>query len=105
MTNSRDKGKRGERRVAQILRDHGYTDARRTQQYCGDDGDSDVAGMDGFSVEVKYRERGHGELYEWLDQSQRSAQEGEIPIVVHFKNRAEELVTLKFSDLLRLIQR
>ena len=38
---SRDKGKRGEREVALILREHGF-EARRGQQYCGANGDADV---------------------------------------------------------------
>ena len=54
--NSKDKGARNEREIANILKDHGY-DARRTAQYCGNTGDaSDVVGLDGFHIEVKHQE-------------------------------------------------
>ena len=47
MTNSKQKGKRGELEVAHILQEHGY-DARRTAQYCGNTGEAaDVIGLDG----------------------------------------------------------
>ena len=39
--NSRDKGKRGERELAAILKEYGYCEARRGQQYCGADGSAD----------------------------------------------------------------
>ncbi|QBE98926.1 hypothetical protein PMF13cell1_04495 [Blautia producta] len=42
--NSRDKGARGERELAGILRGHGY-DCRRGQQFCGANGDADVVGL------------------------------------------------------------
>lgn len=44
MTNSRQKGARGERELARILREYGY-DCRRGQQYCGANGDADVVGF------------------------------------------------------------
>ena len=42
----REKGKRGERELAGILRDYGY-DTRRGQQFCGSDGSADVVGLPG----------------------------------------------------------
>ena len=53
MTNSRQKGKRGERELASYLRGLGY-DARRTQQYSGE-GESDVV-VEGLPlhIECKY---------------------------------------------------
>ena len=56
-TNSRQKGKRGEREAAAYLRELGFEDARRTQQYCGTEGNSDVVCPDslpGLHIEVKY---------------------------------------------------
>ena len=53
MTNSNEKGKRGERLLAKYLRDLGF-DARRTQQYNGE-GLSDVVIEDsGAHIEVKF---------------------------------------------------
>ena len=48
----REKGKRGERELAGILRDYGYN-CRRGQQYCGTSGDADVIGLPDVHIEVK----------------------------------------------------
>ena len=42
MTNSKQKGNRGERELAAKLRDLGCPSARRTQQFCGNAGDEDI---------------------------------------------------------------
>lgn len=40
----REKGKRGERELAGILKGYGYA-CRRGQQFCGSDGSADVVGL------------------------------------------------------------
>lgn len=102
MTNSRDKGKRGELEIAKILRNYGY-DARRGQQYSGANGDPDVTGIPGFHLEVKRVEKLN--LYKAVEQSVEDAREGEIPLVVHRKNNHTWLVTLRLEDMLEVIQR
>ena len=52
----REKGKRGERELAGILRDYGY-DTRRGQQFCGSDGSADVVGLPGIHIECKRVEK------------------------------------------------
>lgn len=47
------KGKRGERELAAILKEYGYNEARRGQQYCGADGSADVIGLPGIHIEAK----------------------------------------------------
>ena len=80
---SRDKGKRGEREVALILREHGF-EARRGQQYCGANGDADVVGVPGLHIEVKRTEKFR--MYEALDQAINDAREDELPVVFTRKN-------------------
>lgn len=46
--NSKDKGKRGERMAAAFFREHGYSDARRSQQYAGINNDADIVGVPGI---------------------------------------------------------
>ena len=59
MTNSKDKGKRFERDIANYLKEHGF-DARRSAQYCGNTGDAaDVVGLPGFHIECKHQEKMH----------------------------------------------
>ena len=79
----REKGKRGERELAGILRDYGYN-CRRGQQYCGTSGDADVIGLPNVHIEVKRVE--DLRLRKALQQSSRDARAGEIPVVMHRRN-------------------
>lgn len=99
--NSRQKGARGERELAELLRAYGY-EARRGQQYCGSNGDADVVGMDGFHIECKRVEQLN--IYKAMEQSERDAREGEIPIVCHRKDRKGWLVTIRFDDFMGVIK-
>jgi len=104
MTNSKRKGKRGELELAQFLRLHGYDDARRTNQYCGTEGTSDVVGLPGHHVEVKRTERLR--LRAALDQAIGDSEgTGLIPIVAHRQNSTEWLITLRAEDYLTTIKR
>ena len=97
--NSRTKGKRGELEAAHLLKEYGY-EARRGQQFSGANGDPDVVGLPGVHIEVKRVEKLN--LYEAVAQSVRDAKEGEIPIVLHRKNRAKWLVTMPFEEWMKL---
>lgn len=96
---SREKGKRGERELASILKEYGYG-CRRGQQYCGANGDADVTGLHGIHIEVKRTERLN--LYDALSQSRHDARDGEMPIVAHRKNNAEWVVIQPLDDWIRL---
>ncbi len=102
--NSKAKGARFERLLASKFREYGYTDSRRTAQYCGNTGDaSDVVGLPGLHIEAKHQEKMY--LYDWIGQAKRDAEangEGEIPAVFHKKNNAEILVTLTFDDFMQI---
>ena len=97
--NSKQKGKRGERHVAQILRDHGY-DAKRGVQYQGSPDSPDVIGLPGVHIEVKFTE--HLAIWNALAQSERDAGANEIPIVVFKRNRSKDYVALSFEDFLKI---
>lgn len=95
----REKGKRGEREVANILKEHGY-EARRGQQFSGKNGDADVVGMDGYHLEVKFCET--TKVWEWYEQSETDARDGEIPLVVFRRSRSPWMVALKWEDFLNI---
>lgn len=99
--NSKEKGKRFERELASLLREHGY-EARRTAQYCGKSEDSaDVVGLPFIHIEAKHQER--MSLRDWMDQAKRdSAGTGNIPAVFHKQNRCSILVTLEFDDFMTI---
>ena len=100
--NSKQKGARFERLLASMFREHGFDDARRTAQYCGNTGDaSDVVGLPGIHIEAKHQER--MQLYDWMDQAKRDSEGTEnMPVVFHKKNNAEILVTMRFEDWMKV---
>lgn len=102
--NSKQKGARFERELAKYFREKGFSDARRTAQYCGNTGDaSDVVGLPGIHIEAKHQEAMR--LYEWMEQAKHDAKEngsGNLPAVFHKKNRAAVLVTMELDDWYKL---
>ena len=101
MTNSNRKGKTFEREIAKYLREHGYSDARRGQQYHGGADSPDVVGLTGFHIEAKRTQR--FQLYAALEQSKRDAAEDEIPIVIHRKNGENAVVVIGLDDFMEVI--
>lgn len=101
MTNSRRKGAVGEREIAKYLRDHGFTEARRGQQFKGGADSPDVVGLTGFHIEVKRVER--LDLNAAMEQSIRDCGENETPIVVHRRNNDYWKVTMRLDDFMEVI--
>ena len=97
---SREKGKRGERELANLLRSYGFENSRRGQQFCGKDGSADVVGLPGIHIECKRVERLN--LENAMEQSQQDARPGEIPIVCHRRDRKPWLVTLTLDDFIQI---
>lgn len=96
----REKGKRGEREVSQILRENGYEDAHRGVQYQGGPESPDVVGMPGVHIEVKRTERLR--VYEYIEQAEGDADEDEVPVVVHRQNGKKWLAILPFMDFVKM---
>ena len=97
--NSREKGKRGELELAHKLNEYGFQ-CRRGQQYCGANGDADVVGLPGTHIEAKRVERLN--LYDAVAQAKHDARDGEIPVVMHRKDRCEWLVTMTLEQWIEL---
>jgi Holliday junction resolvase len=97
--NSREKGKRGERELSHLLNQYGYA-TRRGQQYSGANGDADVVGLDRIHIECKNVEKLN--LRDAMLQSEHDALVGEIPVVMHKKNRKPWLVTLNLNDFMNM---
>ena len=94
--NGKQKGARGERELANRLKDYGY-EARRGQQYCGANGDADVVGLPGIHIECKRVEKLN--IYDAIDQAKRDSgyenlSYDSLPAVFHRKNNSEWLVTM-----------
>lgn len=98
--NSKQKGARGEREIAQILRDSGF-EARRGQQFSGGDDSPDVVSNFPFHIEAKWVESLN--LGNAMAQSKRDSN-GKPYCVIHKKSREEWNITLPFSQFLSLLQ-
>lgn len=99
---SKARGKRAELDLARKLREFGF-EARRTAQYCGKAGTSDVIGVPGVHCECKAVERLN--IWEALAQSKRDAEadgNGDIPAVFFKRNRSGFYVAVPLSDFVRL---
>jgi Holliday junction resolvase len=100
MMNSRQKGARGERELAKVLKAYGY-ETRRGQQYCGSNGDADVVGIPGIHIECKRVEKLN--IHDAMAQSVNDAKAGEIPVVMHRKNGTRWLITMSLEDFMEKI--
>ena len=91
MTNSKQKGKRGELECAHVLRELGFTDVRRSVQYNGmGEGLADLIGINGVHIEVKRNE--HLNIYDAAEQAKRDCKEGDAWVVIFRKNNKPWLV-------------
>ncbi len=96
--NSKKKGAKGERELANKLKDYGYK-TRRGQQYNGLEGE-DVVGLDYIHIECKRVERLN--LEEAMQQAKRDVEKGQLPAVFHRKNRSKWLVTMELDSFMQL---
>ena len=98
MTNSRQKGKRGELDLAKVLRDAGLV-AYRGQQFKGGADSPDVVceSLPNVHFEVKRVER----LDLLAAMAQAVADAGQcVPVVAHRKNNGPWLVTMRLQDFI-----
>ena len=101
MTNSREKGKKGELEFAHFLNGFGINAFRGVQYQGGQDSPDVVTELTDFHFEVKRVERFM--LYNSLKQAIKDAG-AKIPVVAHRQNRAEWVVILRASDFLGLVK-
>lgn len=114
--NSREKGKRGELEIAKLLQAYGY-DTKRSQQFCGANGDADIVGLPGIHCEIKRVEKLN--IDKALRQSIDDTYADElrqgidlIPVVMHRSNDDRKKdstkgvwkVTLTLKDFMKLYQ-
>lgn len=100
---SREKGKRGEREVAALLREHGF-EAKRGVQYTGGADSPDVChDMDGFHIEVKLVEA--LKLYDALDQANGDKRPADDALVFHRRNHKPWVVIMDAEAFLKLMTR
>jgi len=97
---SREKGKRGERLLAKVLREFGY-ETRRGVQYQGGADSADVVGLEYIHIECKFVEKLnlHAAYMQAVEDAGAS---GNIPAVFHRRNRGDWMVTMSLDDWMKL---
>lgn len=99
---SREKGKRGEREVAELFREFGY-EARRGQQFHGG-GDSPDVRVEGLPLHVEVKRTETLSLYAAMQQAANDAEIGRVPTVWHKRNGRPWLVIMDARDFLENFQ-
>ena len=101
---SKAKGARFELQIAHWFQKNGYPDACRTAQHCGKTGAAgDVEGVPGLHIEAKHVE--HLNLYDAWHQAvhdNTAKGRGDIPVIIHKRNREDTLVTLNLADFTKI---
>lgn len=107
MTNSKQKGSRGEREFSEHWAAETGFITRRTQQYCGTEGTSDVTceSLPRLHIEVKYGARPN--IQGAIEQAVDDKRSEQLPIVgsrqVSKIHKGQEwLVTVRLGDLMEL---
>lgn len=99
--NSKQKGKRGELELTELLRTAGHANARRSAQYCGNTGDApDIVGVEGLHIECKRVEQFRDEVA--LQQAERDTKKTDLPVVMYRRN-GEKWKMLTRLDIFLLI--
>lgn len=99
---SRAKGARYERHIAEVLRSYGYEAERGCQRSGGKDSPDVKHNMTSLHIEAKAVE--HLNLWNALAQSERDAGEDETPIVIFKRNRSKDYVALSLEDFMKYYQ-
>lgn len=102
--NSCQKGKRVEREFRDLLRQAGYSSARRGRQYSGSPESPDVVcrELDDFHFEVKGVER--LDLTEAVQQASKDSAGCSLPVVAHKKSGKGWLITMPFGAWISLVK-
>ena len=103
MTNSKQKGSRGERQCRDVWKKHGYEDAHRSQQFSGKgESSADLEGIDPkLHIECKVGYT-YKTIYDFLEQAKRDAKEGQIPIVNCKMDRRKWLCVIDLEDFIEI---
>lgn len=100
---SQRKGADGERELAAILREYGYTIERGGSLSFGEV--PDLAGLPGIHIECKRCEQVR--LSEWMKQAEKDSQyfRDGLPAVFHRRSREGWRVTMNLADFMQLYDR
>lgn len=100
--NSKRKGARAELELCHELKAIGV-DAHRSCQYMGGHDSADIKSKLPIHFEVKHVEKLN--IYNAMAQAVKDAgPNGQVPVVVHRKNRSEWLLTFQLKDIFKFLE-
>ena len=99
--NSRAKGAAGERELAHYLKEQFAWTSRRTQQFCGDAGDSDVIVQQLPDLFIECKRVAKLNLAEAMETALRQCGQS-LPVVCHRTNRGDWMLTVPLHLLVKL---
>lgn len=108
MVNSKKKGSRGELEFVNFLKDHGYSDAYRSQQFCGVGEDASDVICKSLPVDhhIEVKRVQNLNIEKALQQAERDrADFSKIAVVAHRKNGESWKITLRAEAYLQLLKR
>lgn len=91
MVNAKQKGSRGEREFAEWLRENGCASARRTQQYCGTEGTSDITVQELSEWHIEHKATKSAKiapsmLKAWFKQVRTDCPADKLPVIINTPN-------------------
>lgn len=101
--NSNRKGKSGELEFANKLKEYGFENARRSQQFAGINNDADVIGLPNIHIEVKRVEKLN--IDNAIEQCHADKRTKELGIVAHRKNNKKWLITMTLDEWMEIYKR
>ena len=108
MVNCNQKGKRVERYNVKWLRDRGVLSAKRTEQYCGKGGTSDIEAdveLPSFHIESKgtaNKKLTKSKLKDWYEQLYTDVKDGRLPVILHVANGEEPIALIPIDTALKM---
>jgi Holliday junction resolvase len=99
----RRKGGNGEREVVKVLHAHGWMHAKRTSDGATQHGRGDIAGGP-VDVHWEVRRRESINIWACLEQADKDASPGEMPVVAFRRNRTPWMAALPLDILLALLR-
>jgi len=101
--NSKRKGAAGELELASLFRKLGFEGARRTEQYCGKGGTSDVLIPNLPHVHIECKRTKVFKGYEWLEQAEKDSGGLAVPLVFWKKDRKDWVVLMDAEKFINLL--
>lgn len=103
MTNNRQKGKRGERYFANLLKPI-FPEVRRNAGTQSQSGGVDLEHTDPFNIEVKFGKHGNiVKVLKWLEQVKSEGRKDNFDVVLVKPDRCDPYIIMPYDDFMEIL--